>query len=385
MGVKRMEVRDVPDPQILNQRDAIVRITSTAICGSDLHLYNGFMPAMVPGDVVGHEFMGEVVEVGRETKNVKVGDRVVVAFPIACGQCAQCQRGLYSTCENSNPNAWLAEKLWGYSPCGAFGYSHTLGGFAGGQAEYARVPFADVGTLKIEDDSLSDESVLFLSDIFPTGYMGADMLGLEGGETVAVWGCGPVGQFAIASAFLLGAERVIAIDRFGYRLAMAREKTGAETLNYERVDVHAALRELTGGRGPDHCIDAVGLEAHSASPLYAYDRAKQMAMLETDRPIALRQAIMACRSGGTVAVIGVYGGFLDKFPMGTIVNRSLTLKAAQAPVQRYMRPLLERIQNREIDPRFVITHEMRLDDAPHGYEIFNEKIDACEKIVLKPH
>jgi threonine dehydrogenase-like Zn-dependent dehydrogenase len=385
MGVKRMEVRDVPDPQILNQRDAIVRITSTAICGSDLHLYNGFMPAMVPGDVVGHEFMGEVVEVGRETKNVKVGDRVVVAFPIACGQCAQCQRGLYSTCENSNPNAWLAEKLWGYSPCGAFGYSHTLGGFAGGQAEYARVPFADVGTLKIEDDSLSDESVLFLSDIFPTGYMGADMLGLQGGETVAVWGCGPVGQFAIASAFLLGAERVIAIDRFGYRLAMAREKTGAETLNYEHVDVHAALRELTGGRGPDHCIDAVGLEAHSSSPLYAYDRAKQMAMLETDRPIALRQAIMACRSGGTVAVIGVYGGFLDKFPMGTIVNRSLTLKAAQAPVQRYMRPLLERIQNREIDPRFVITHEMKLDDAPHGYEIFNEKIDACEKIVLKPH
>jgi threonine dehydrogenase-like Zn-dependent dehydrogenase len=385
MGIRHMEVRDVPDPRILNQRDAIVKITSTAICGSDLHLYNGFIPTMVPGDIMGHEFMGEVVEVGRETKNVKVGDRVVIAFPISCGQCAQCKQGLYSTCENSNPNAWLAEKQWGYSPCGAFGYSHTLGGFAGGQAEYARVPFADVGALKIEDTSLPDESVLFLSDIFPTGYMGADMLGLEGGETVAVWGCGPVGQFALASALLLGAERVIAIDRFEYRLAMAREKTGAETLNYEHVDVLAALRELTGGRGPDHCIDAVGLEAHSSSPIYAYDRAKQMAMLETDRPIALRQAIMACRSGGTVAVLGVYGGFLDKFPMGTILNRSLTIKGAQTPVQRYMRPLLERIQKREIDPRFVITHQMKLDDAPNGYKIFNAKVDDCEKIVLKPH
>jgi len=385
MGIRNMEVRDVPDPRILNQRDAIVKITSTAICGSDLHLYNGFIPTMIPGDIMGHEFMGEVVEVGRETKNIKVGDRVVVAFPISCGQCAQCKQGLYSTCENSNPNAWLAEKQWGYSPCGAFGYSHTLGGFAGGQAEYARVPFADVGTLKIDDDSLPDESVLFLSDIFPTGYMGADMLGLKGGETVAVWGCGPVGQFAMASALLLGAERVIAIDRFEYRLAMAREKAGAETLNYEHVDVLAALRELTGGRGPDHCIDAVGLEAHSSSPMYAYDRAKQMAMLETDRPIALRQAIMACRSGGTVAVLGVYGGFLDKFPMGTVVNRSLTIKAAQTPVQRYMRPLLDRIQKREIDPRFVITHELALDDAPHGYKIFNDKVDDCEKIVLKPH
>jgi threonine dehydrogenase-like Zn-dependent dehydrogenase len=385
MGIRNMEVHDVPDPQILNQRDAIVKITSTAICGSDLHLYNGFIPTMVPGDIMGHEFMGEVVEVGRETKNVKVGDRVVVAFPISCGQCSQCKRGLYSLCENSNPNAWLAEKQWGYSPCGIFGYSHTLGGFAGGQAEYARVPFADVGTLKIEDTSLPDESVLFLSDIFPTGYMGADLLGLTGGETVAVWGCGPVGQFAMASAFLLGAERVIGIDRFEYRLEMARRKAGAETLNYEHVDVLAALREMTGGRGPDHCIDAVGLEAHSSSPMYAYDRAKQMMMLETDRPIALRQAIMACRSGGTVAVLGVYGGFLDKFPMGTIVNRSLTIKSGQAHVQRYMRPLLERIQKREIDPRFVITHQMKLDDAPNGYKIFNEKVDDCEKIVLKPH
>jgi threonine dehydrogenase-like Zn-dependent dehydrogenase len=380
-----MEVRDVPDPQILNQRDAIVRISSTAICGSDLHLYNGFVPTMVPGDIMGHEFMGEVVELGREVKNLKVGDRVVVAFPIACGSCAQCAEGLYSTCENSNPNAWLAEKQWGYSPAGIFGYSHTLGGFAGGQAEYARVPFADVGALKIEDDSLADESVLFLSDIFPTGYMGADLCGLKGGETVAVWGCGPVGQFAMASALLLGAERVIGIDRFDYRLELAREKAGADTLNYEHVDVNAALREMTGGRGPDHCIDAVGLEAHSHTPMYAYDRAKQMMMLETDRPIALRQAIQACRSGGTIAVLGVYAGFLDKFPMGTIVNRSLTIRSGQTHVQRYMRPLLERIQKREIDPTFIITHRMDLSDAPHGFEIFNEKRDNCEKIVLKPH
>jgi threonine dehydrogenase-like Zn-dependent dehydrogenase len=385
MGKRHMEVRDVPDPQILNQRDAIVKITSSAICGSDLHLYNGFVPTMVPGDIMGHEFMGEVVEVGRETKNVKVGDRVVVAFPISCGQCAQCKQGLYSTCENSNPNAWLAEKQWGYSPCGIFGYSHTLGGYAGGQAQYARVPFADVGMLKIEDDALPDESVLFLSDIFPTGYMGADLCGIKGGETIAVWGCGPVGQFAIASAYLLGAERVIAIDRIDYRLEMARQKCGAETLNYEHVDVHDALREMTGGRGPDHCIDAVGLEAHSHTPMYAYDRAKQAMMLETDRPIALRQAIMACRSGGTVSVIGVYAGLLDKFPMGTVVNRSLTIRSGQCHVQRYMRPLLDRIQNREIDPRFVITHEMRLEDAPDGYQIFNDKVDACEKIVLKPH
>ena len=385
MGIRHMEVRDVPDPQILNQRDAIVRITSTAICGSDLHIYNGFVPTMVPGDIMGHEFMGEVVEVGRAVENVKAGDRVVVAFPISCGRCAQCRRGLYSVCENSNPNAWLAEKQWGYSPCGIFGYSHTLGGFAGGQAEYARVPFADVGTLKIEDDSLPDESVLFLSDIFPTGYMGAELCGIRGGETVAVWGCGPVGQFAMASALMLGAERVIGIDRFDYRLKMAREKAGAETLNYEHVDVLAALRELTGGHGPDHCIDAVGLEAHSVSPLYAYDRAKQMMMLETDRPLALRQAIMACRSGGTVAVLGVYSGFLDKFPMGAIVNRSLTIKSGQTHVQRYMRPLLERIQNREIDPKFVITHELGLDDAPHAFKMFNDKADGCEKIVLKPH
>ncbi|HEY8520539.1 MAG TPA: zinc-dependent alcohol dehydrogenase [Gammaproteobacteria bacterium] len=379
---RKVEIHDVPEPRILNRRDAILKVSSTAICGSDLHLYNGFVPTMMPGDVLGHEFMGEVVELGPDVRNLKVGDRVVVAFPIACGRCGQCRRELYSLCENSNPNAWIAEKQWGYSPCGIYGYSHTLGGFAGGQAQYVRVPYADVGALPIDDDSLPDESVLFLSDIFPTGFMGADLCGIRGGETVAVWGCGPVGLFAVASAYLLGAERVIAIDRFDYRLQMAREKAGAETLNYEEVDVHAALRELTGGRGPDHCIDAVGMEAHSHTPMYPYDRIKQALMLETDRPIALRQAVMACRSGGTVSVIGVYAGLVDKFPMGAVMNRSLAIRAGQCHVQKYMRPLLERIQNREIDPSFVITHRMSLDEAPAGFDMFAKKRDGCEKIVL---
>ena len=382
-GKKDVRVEQVPDPHILNQRDAIVRVTSTAICGSDLHLYNGLMPTMEQGDILGHEFMGEVVEVGREVKNVQVGDRVVTAFPIACGNCFFCQQEMFSLCENSNPNAWMAEKLLGHAPCGIFGYSHMLGGFAGGQAEYARVPFADVGTLKIPD-GLPDEQVLFLSDIFPTGYMGADMCDIKPGDTIAVWGCGPVGQFAIASAYLLGAERVIGIDRFPERLRMARERGGAETIKYEETDVYDTLKEMTGGRGPDACIDAVGMEAHAPGLQYAYDRAKQAMMLETDRPIALREAIMACRNGGTVSVIGVYGGFIDKFPMGSVMNRSLTIKTGQAHVQRYMRPLLERIQNGEIDPSFVITHCMRLEDAPYGYEIFLNKQDDCLKVVLKP-
>jgi threonine dehydrogenase-like Zn-dependent dehydrogenase len=381
MGKKQLEVAEVPDPRILNDGDAIVRVTSTAICGSDLHLYNAFVPTLERGDVLGHEFMGEVMEVGRGVKQLKVGDRVVVPFPIACGNCWHCRRGMFSTCENSNPNAWMAEKLWGHSPSGIFGYSHMLGGFAGGQAEYARVPFADVGPLKIEN-GFTDEQVLFLSDIFPTGYMGAEMCDIQPGDTVAVWGCGPVGQFAIASAFMLGAERVIAIDRFPYRLRMAREHSGAETLNYEEVDLLEALKEMTGGRGPDACIDAVGMEAHGHGAVYAYDRAKQAMMLETDRPIALREAIMACRNGGTVSVIGVYGGFIDKFPMGAVMNRSLTIKTGQCHVHRYMKPLLERIERGEIDPSFVITHRMRLEDAPKGYDIFCNKEDGCEKVVL---
>jgi len=383
MGKNKVQVEDVPDPKILNARDAIVRITTTAICGSDLHLYDGFVPSMMKGDILGHEFMGEVVEVGSEVKNLQVGDRVVVPFPIACGNCWSCQQELYSLCENSNPNAWMAEKLWGHSPSGIFGYSHMLGGYAGGQAQYARVPFADVGPIKIPDE-LEDEQVLFLSDIFPTGYMAAENCNIQPGDTVAVWGCGPVGQFAIKSAYLLGAERVIAIDRFPYRLRMASEKAGAETLNYEEVDVLDALKEMTGGRGPDSCIEAVGMESHGAGPEFAYDRAKQAVMLETDRPIALREAIQACRNGGTLSVPGVFGGFIDKVPFGSLMNRSLTVKTGQTHVQRYMRPLLERVQKGEIDPSFVITHRLQLEDAPQGYEIFKNKMDDCMKVVLKP-
>jgi threonine dehydrogenase-like Zn-dependent dehydrogenase len=383
MHTGTVSVERVPDPQIMNQGDAIVKITSTAICGSDLHLFDGYIPTMERGDILGHEFMGEVVEVGHEVKNLKIGDRVVVPFPIACGHCLACQAGLYSCCENSNPNAWMAEKMFGHSPAGIFGYSHLTGGYAGGQAEYARVPFADVGPLKIPN-GFADEQVLFLSDIFPTGYMGAEMCDIKRGDVIAVWGAGPVGQFAIKSAFLLGAERVIAIDRFPYRLAMARDKAGAEILNYEEVNVLEALKEMTGGRGPDACIDAVGMEAHGHSPLYAYDKVKQQARLESDRPLALREAIMACRNGGTVSVIGVYGGFVDKFPMGSVMNRSLTIKSGQCHVHRYMKPLLERIEKGEIDPSFVITHTMSLDDAPRGYKMFRDKLDECEKVVLKP-
>jgi threonine dehydrogenase-like Zn-dependent dehydrogenase len=381
MGKKKVEVRDVPDPKILNSRDAIVRVTSTAICGSDLHLYNGFIPTMERGDVLGHEFMGEVVEIGSAVKNLKVGDRVVVPFPIACGACNMCQRDLFSLCENSNPNAWIAEKLMGHSPAGLFGYSHMLGGYAGGQAEYARVPFADVGPIKVNGHQ--DEQVLFLSDILPTGYMGAEMCNIQPGDVIAVWGCGPVGQFAIASAKLLGAERVIAIDRFPYRLRMAAERAGAtETINYEQESVLERLKELTGGRGPDACIDAVGMEAHGHAAMYAYDRAKQALMLETDRPIALREAIMACRPGGVLSVIGVYGGFIDKFPMGPLMNKGITVRTGQTHVQRYLRPLLDRIERGEIDPSFVITHRMRLAEAPQGFEMFLHKRDNCEKVVL---
>jgi threonine dehydrogenase-like Zn-dependent dehydrogenase len=339
---------------------------------------------MESGDVLGHEFMGEVVEVGRAVQNLKKGDRVVVPFPIACGNCFFCQKELFSLCENSNPNAWMAEKMWGHSPAGIFGYSHLLGGYAGGQAEYARVPFADVGPIKVPE-GLGDEQVLFLSDIFPTGYMGADLCGIQPGDTIAVWGCGPVGQFAMKSAFLLGAERVIGIDRFPERLRMAREKVGAETINYEETDLLPALKEMTGGRGPDACIDAVGMEAHAPGLYGAYDKAKQAVKLETDRPIALREAIMACRNGGTVSVIGVYGGFIDKFPAGSMMNRSLTIKTGQCHVQRYLKPLLERIQNGEIDPSFVITHELPLEQAPEGFAMFRDKQDECIKIVLKPH
>ena len=383
-GRNTVEVENVPDPKILNPRDAIVRITSTAICGSDLHLVDGYVPTMRKGDVLGHEFMGEVVEVGSGVSNLQVGDRVVVPFPIACGACLACEREQYSVCENTNPNARLAEKLWGFPTAGVFGYSHLTGGYAGGQAEYARVPFADVGPIKLEN-GFSDEQVLFLSDIFPTGYQAAEMCDLRGGEVVAIWGAGPVGQLAAASARLLGAERVIVIDRFEYRLRVAEQNTGAETLDYEEVDrVPEALKELTGGRGPDACIDAVGLEAHHHGPLYAYDRVKQAMRQETERPFALRESIISCRPGGVVSVIGVYGGLVDKFPMGAVMNKGLTIRSGQCHVHRYLRPLLERVQNGEIDPSFIVTHRLPLDDAPQGYELFKNKEDDCLKVVLTP-
>jgi len=378
-----VRVEQVPDPTILNPRDAIVKITATAICGSDLHLYNGYIPTLKSGDILGHEFMGEIVEVGREITNLRKGDRVVVPFTIGCGHCFFCEQQLWSACDNSNPNAWMAEKLYGYSPSGIYGYSHLLGGYAGGQAEYARVPFADVGPIKVPA-ALPDDQVLFLSDIFPTGYMAAENCDIKPGDVVAVWGCGPVGQFAIKSAYMLGAERVIAIDRILERLVMARDHGKAEIINYEEVDIFDALKEMTGGRGPDACIDAVGLEAHGADALSLFDRAAQKVRLESDRPIVLRQVIQACRKGGTVSLAGVYGGLVDMIPMGAAFGKGLTFKMGQTHVQRYLRPLLERVEQGEIDPTFVITHRLPLDEAPHGYKIFRDKQDACIKVVLHP-
>ncbi|KAB1944951.1 glutathione-dependent formaldehyde dehydrogenase [Micromonospora sp. ALFpr18c] len=382
MGTDSVRVIDVPDPTIMNARDAIVRISTTAICGSDLHLYHGYIPAMRKGDILGHEFMGEVVEVGPQVRNLKPGDRVVVPFPIACGHCSSCQRGLYSVCENSNPNAGIAEKVMGHSPAGIFGYSHLLGGYAGGQAEYARVPFADVGPLKVPEDVPDDQAVL-LADVFPTAYMGAEMCDIKPGQVIAVWGAGPVGLLAAASARMLGAERVIVIDRFPYRLRLAEEHAGAETINYDEADVLDTLNEMTAGRGPDACIDAVGLEGHHGNAaMYAYDRAKQATRTETERPFALREAILACRSGGVVAVVGAYGGFVDKFPMGAFMNRSLIMRTGQCHVQRYTRPLLDRIRRGDIDPSFIVSHRMPLRDAPKGYKIFQKKQDDCTKVLL---
>jgi threonine dehydrogenase-like Zn-dependent dehydrogenase len=381
-GKHDVRVLNVPDPKILNPRDAIVQVSLTAICGSDLHLFNGMIPTMRQGDILGHEFMGRVVEVGSAVDNLRIGDRIVVPFPIACGRCFFCEDELFSLCENSNPNARMAEQLWGHSPAGIYGYSHLVGGYAGGQAQYVRVPFADVDHVKIPD-SVSDEQALFLSDIFPTGYMAAENCSIQPGDTIAVWGCGPVGQFAIRSALLLGAQRVIAIDRFPERLRMA-ERGGAEVLNYEEVDVFGELKECTGGRGPDACIDAVGAEAHGSGIAGLYDRAKLALFQQTDRPTALREAIQACRNGGTVSVPGVYGGLVDKFPIGSIMNRSLTIKTGQTHVHRYLLPLLAHIERGEIDPSFLITHRMKLGEAPHGYEIFRNKTDECIKVVLEP-
>jgi threonine dehydrogenase-like Zn-dependent dehydrogenase len=381
-GTRDIRVENVPDPTILSPGDAIIKVTATAICGSDVHLYDGFIPSMEKGDILGHEFMGIVVEVGSAVRRLQVGDRVVVPFPIACGRCFACDAGNTSLCENSNPNAWMAEKLWGHSPCGIFGYSHLTGGYAGGQAEYVRVPYAEIGPIKIPDE-LDDEQVLFLSDILPTGWMAAEACNIQPSHVVAVWGCGPVGQFTIASALLLGAARVIAIDTVPDRLRMAAEQ-GAVTIDYQQENVADALQELTAGRGPDACIDAVGLEAHAPGVRGLYHRAKTSLMLETDRPHALHEAFTSCRNGGTVSVPGVYGGFIDKVPFGSIMNRSLTIKTGQTHVHRYLAPLLGRIARGDLDPRFIITHRLSLDDAPDAYAMFTRKQDACMKVVLRP-
>jgi threonine dehydrogenase-like Zn-dependent dehydrogenase len=378
-----VRVEQVADPAILNARDAIVRITSTAICGSDLHLLDGFIPTMRSGDILGHEFMGEVVEVGRGVDNLSKGDRVIVPFPIACGRCFFCTRDLWACCDNSNPNAATAEKLYGFSPSGLFGYSHMMGGYAGGQAQYARVPYADVGPFKVPAH-LPDEQVLFLTDIFPTGYMAAENCEIEQGETIAVWGCGPVGQFAIRCAFLLGAGRVIAIDTVPARLRMAAD-AGAETLDSLEDDIFERLKDMTGGIGPDACIDAVGMEAHGANIDYWYDKAKTMAFMATDRASTLRQAINCCRKGGIVSIPGVYGGFIDKVPMGAAFNKGLTLKMGQTHVHRYLPRLLRHIESGDIDPSFVVTHTVPIEKAPEMYKTFRDKKDGCVKVVLKPN
>ncbi|MBC7542141.1 MAG: glutathione-dependent formaldehyde dehydrogenase [Candidatus Sericytochromatia bacterium] len=383
-GVQDVRVQSVPDPRILNPRDAIIRVTATAICGSDLHLYDGCIPTMRSGDILGHETMGEVVEVGPAVKNVAVGDRVVASFPISCGHCWYCEQTLFSLCDNSNPNAPMTEKLYGAATAGIYGFSHLMGGYAGGQAEYLRVPFADVGLLKLGETNLSDEQVLFLSDILPTAYMAAENCSIRPGDTVAVWGCGPVGQLTIKCAYLLGAERVIAIDEQPERLAMARQHGKADTIDHLQQDTLEALAEMTGGRGPDACIDAVGMEAHGTGIMGLYDRTKQAVYLETDRPNVLREAIHACRKGGTVSVPGVYGGYIDKVPIGAAFNKGLTFKMGQTHVQRYMQPLLDRINAGEIDPSFIITHRLNLDDAAAGYRTFQQKADGCIKVVLKP-
>ncbi|HJU16416.1 MAG TPA: zinc-dependent alcohol dehydrogenase [Stellaceae bacterium] len=382
-GKGDVRVDTVPDPKIEHPRDAIIRVTASAICGSDLHIYDGVIPTMEAGDVLGHETMGEVVEVGRENTALKVGDRVVVPFTIACGECFFCKRGFYSACERTNPNAKMAEKLWGHSPAGLFGYSHMLGAYRGGQAEYLRVPYADVGPIKVPS-GLEDEQVLFLSDIFPTGYMAAEFCNIQSGDTIAIWGCGPVGQMAIRSAFLLGAGRVVAIDTIPERLALART-AGAVTLDFMREDIYDRLQEMTHGRGPDACIDAVGTEAAATASLdSALDRIKVATFMGTDRPHVLRQAIHCCRNFGTVSIVGVYGGFLDKVPMGSAINRGLTLRMAQTPVQRYLPQLMERIEKGEIDPSFVITHRVGLADGPALYKKFRDKEDGCIKVVMKP-
>lgn len=380
-GKGDVRVDNVPDPKIQDPRDVIVKITRSGICGSDLHLLNGYMPTMEKGDILGHEPMGIVEEVGRGISTLKKGDRVVIPFTISCGNCFFCRKTLFSCCDTSNPNAEIARAAMGHSPAGLFGFSHMLGGFSGGQAEYLRVPFGDVGPLKIDSD-LPDEQVLFLSDIFPTGYMAAENCDIEAGDTVAIWGCGPVGQFAIQSAWMFKAGRVIAIDRVPERLEMAKRHGKAETIDFSKVDVYERLQELTKGRGPDRCIDAVGCEAHATSTVGAVADAVSGAVVISDQMHSVTQAIRCCRKGGTVSVPGAYAGTADKLPFGAFMNKGLTMKTGQTHMQRYMKPLLKKIESREIDPSFVITHRVKLQDAPEAYKTFRDKKDGCVKVVL---
>lgn len=382
-GANHVRVETVPDPQILNPRDAILKVTSATICGSDLHIYDGYIPTVQPGDIIGHEFMGEIVDVGSEVKKLRVGDRVVVSSIIGCGQCFYCQQQQWSLCDNSNPNAWMQEQVYGFGTAGIFGYSHAFGGYAGAHAEYVRIPFADHGAVKVPA-GIPDEKILPISDAFPTGYMGADLCDIQPGDTVAVWGCGPVGLFAMRSAYMLGAAKVIGIDRVPERLRMAQDFGQAEVINYEAVDAGEALKEMTGGMGPDACIDAVGLEAHGIGLQGFYDEAKQKVRLETDRPSVLRQMMVACRKGGTLSIMGVYGGFVDKMPFGAAFNKGLTLRMGQMHGQKYMPMLLEKVMNNEIDPAPVFSHHLPLEQAAHGYEIFKHKQDNCIKVLLQP-
>ncbi len=383
-GVNELSVEQVPDPEIVNNQDVIVKVTRTVTCGSDLHLLGGYIPFMRKGDVIGHEFLGEVVEVGSEVRKHKVGDRVVVASFVSCGRCWYCQQGLYSICDNGNTNPAITENMWGFAPGGVYGYSHAMGGFAGSHAQYVRVPYADVGAFRVPD-GVSDERALFASDAVPTGWTGADLGGVKPGDVVAVWGAGAVGQMAARAAMLLGAERVMVIDRYDYRLQMTEKYIGAETLNYERTDVQAELRERSGGRGPDVCIEAVGMEAHSPGPQNVYDKAKQQLRLQSDRPAAVREAIFACRKGGSVFLLGVFGGFVDKFPLGAMMNKGLTVRGAQQHGQRYIPMLLERMERGELVTEHLATHVMSLDEGPQGYKMFKDKLDNNVRSVFLPH
>jgi len=382
-GVRDVRVETVDDPQILDEKDAILKVTRAAICGSDLHLYDGFVPTMKPGDILGHEFMGEVIEVGKNVSRVKVGDRVVVPFNISCGVCLFCKQGLFSLCDNTNPNAQLAERVFGYSPAGLFGYSHLFGGFSGGQAEFVRVPHIDIGA-QVIPEGIPDDKVLFLGDALATAYMAAENCEIRPGDVVAIWGCGPIGQLTIKCAYLLGAERVIAIDVVEERLQLAKKKGCAEIIDARRVNVRDALKEMTGGRGPHACVDAVGLEAHGSCLESLADWAKEKTGVRLDHPYVLREIMLACRKGGHLSIAGVYGSLVDNIPFGAAFNKALVFRMGQTHTQRYMGPLLERIQRGELDPTFIITHRGSLSEAPALYEKFQKKLDSCIKVVLTP-